>query len=330
MVYFKKKEFKKKCLISVNLIVFIFIIFTLKIIPSTKYALLIGISDYKNSGLISLDGPKNDIRLIKKVLLEKFHFNKKHITILKNKTATHTKIEEAFNRLASIIGEGDFVYIHYCGHGSQTYDKDGDEYPGKVDQTWVPYGSRSTSTTGKDQFDIIDDELYLWLEPIFKKTENLILVSDSCYSGTMTRGSLRKLRTVPPDKRESPFLANSSEKNNFDKGISIGAVQDSGIACEGLFQGEIYGLFSWYWANALLQSDKGDTWGEVFNRTRIKVIRHVEWQHPKFQGNPNKPIFIDTGDMWTRKFSFFSSLSFLPGIPLNTLWVENHLLLDNR
>lgn len=264
--------------------------FALAAWASTKHALLIGISDYKISGLVSLKGPENDLWLMKKVLLDKFQFKEKDITILKNKNATHTLLEKAFSQLACKIHDGDFVYIHYSGHGSQTPDKDGDEYPGEVDQTWVPYGSRSTIMKGKDQFDIPDDELYLWLVPIFEKTEHVVFVSDSCYSATVTRGEVLGIRSVPPDTREFPFLTKTSRDEDFNGGIRIGAVQDSGIACEGAFNGETYGLFSWYWAHALLQAQPGDTWGDVFKRTRIKVTRHFECQRPQFHGDPDKPI----------------------------------------
>ena len=321
---------KQKIVGKKNFLITMMLIFISSSAPgawaSSKYALLIGISDYRLSGLMSLEGSGNDVQLIKHVLLDKFQLEEENITILRDKNATHTGIEKAFSRLAEKIKSGDFVYIHYSGHGSRVPDRDGDEYPGEVDQTWVPYGARSTMMKGKDRFDIPDDEIYLWLIPIFEKTEHVVFVSDSCYSATVTRGDLLIPRTVPPDRHGFSFLSipgksleekqlfssslsllsltiplegvnavhfltKISGDKGFHGGIRIGAVQDSGIACEGVFNGKTYGLFSWYWAHALLQAQPGDTWGDVFKRTSKKVTRHFEGQHPQFHGNRDKPLF---------------------------------------
>lgn len=257
-----------------------------------KYALLIGINDYKISGITPLEGAENDLRMIKKVLLDKLDFNEKNILTLTNRQATHSGIENAFSQLAGNVGTGDFVYIHYCGHGSRVPDKNGDEYPGLFDQTWVPYGSRSNRMSGKDGYDITDDEIHLWLTPIFHKTENVVFVSDSCHSGSVTRGDVLAARSVPIDTRQYPVLLipgdNIPEKQ---EGIVIGAVQDDGLAYEASFHGETHGLFSWFWAHSLRRVRRGETWGDVFNRTRVMVSNYSDRQYPQFQGDRDKRVF---------------------------------------
>lgn len=260
---------------------------------ATKYALLIGIGDYRISGLTSLYGPANDLPLIKNVLLEKFQFQKKNIILLRDDRATHTGLQKAFSWLSQQVKSGDFVYIHYCGHGSRVLDKDGDEYPGLFDQTWVPYGSRSSEMEGKDQYDIIDDELYLWLTPIFKITEHVVFVSDSCHSGSVTRGNILTARTVPVDRRI--YYASSKLKisgGKYYKGvILIGASQDDGLAFEASINGKIHGLFSWYWTSALRQAHRQETWSDLFKRAELKVLSYFGLQKPQFQGDPDKMIF---------------------------------------
>lgn len=266
-----------------------------------KHALLIGIGDYSMSGLTSLQGPANDLPLIKSVLLDKFQFQEKNITMLIDDKATHTGLQRAFSRLARQLKPGDFVYIHYCGHGSQVPDKDGDEYPGLYDQTWVPYGSRSFRMEGKDRCDITDDELYLWLMPIFNKTGHVVFVSDSCHSGSVTRGDVLTARTVPIDRRDYPSLSKSKNpgKKNFKGGILIGASQDDGLAYEASFNRKTHGLFSWYWAGFLRQVNPADTWGDIFKRTRILVNKHCDLQSPQFQGDPDQPVFgNDINQVW--------------------------------
>lgn len=260
-----------------------------------KHALLIGVGDYSMSGLPSLQGPANDLPLIKRVLLEKFRFPETNITMLIDDMATHTGLQRAFSRLARQVKPGDFVYIHYCGHGSQVPDKDGDESPGLFDQTWVPYGSRSPSMEGKDRCDITDDELHLWLMPIFNKTEHVVFVSDSCHSGSVTRGDALTARTVPIDRRDYPSLSPSKTpgKKDFKGGIRIGASRDDGLAFEASFNRKTHGLLSWYWAGFLRQANPADTWGDIFKRTRILVNKHCDLQCPQFRGDPDQPVFAN-------------------------------------
>ncbi|HLP61610.1 MAG TPA: caspase family protein [Candidatus Deferrimicrobium sp.] len=278
----------------------------------SKHGLLIGIDDYKISGLENLKGTENDLQLIKDVLLNNLGFQEQEITVLKNKNATHSGLEKAFSQLAEKINNGDFVYIHYCGHGSQTLDNDGDEYPGLYDQTWVPYGSRSDRMEGKDCYDITDDELHQWLLPIFNKTEHVVIVSDSCYSAGVTRGNILSARSVSPDLRHYPSIGKIVVKKDFADGIIIGAAQDDELAFEAIFDGKIHGLFSWYWLDSLKKSRPGDTWSDLFQRTYIMVSNYFDQQHPQFQGDADKPVF--EGDIKKTP----------PRIPISRVWRNGH------
>lgn len=178
---------------------------------STKYALLIGIENYKGTGFASLDGPANDIDLAAKILTDKFKFSEDNIIILVNQQASHLKIQAAFTELAKKVGQDDFVYIHYSGHGSFTKDLNGDERSG-FDQTWVSFGARkNTDTANLNHYDILDDELNEWLQAIYAKTEQVVLVSDSCHSATVTRGNAPKTRAAPVDLRHHPLGKKSSQ-----------------------------------------------------------------------------------------------------------------------
>ncbi|TGO02842.1 hypothetical protein PN36_18285, partial [Candidatus Thiomargarita nelsonii] len=93
----------------------------------------------------------------------------------------------------------DFVYIFYSGHGSQTKDLNGDE-PSGYDQTWVSYGAR-TGRQGIDNYDVLDDEIDKWLSNLYEKTQNVVFISDSCHSATVTRGAAATSRAIKEDKR---------------------------------------------------------------------------------------------------------------------------------
>jgi len=172
------------------LIVFIFVFISPSTFAVGKHALLIGIQDYHSSGISSLKGSINDITLMKGVLRKRFGFQNENFITLVDAQATHTGIEKAFTTLITRVKNGDFVYIHYSGHGSQTPDLNGDERRSGKDQTWVSYGARANTISDDiNNYDVLDDEINSWLAAIYAKTAQVIFVSDSCHSATVARGA---------------------------------------------------------------------------------------------------------------------------------------------
>ncbi len=104
--------------------------------------------------------------------------NKFNATTLLNEQATRQAVSTAFIEASQTLIAGDTFLISYSGHGGQfpcaKYGID-DEADGK-DDTWCLYDEQ-----------IIDDEFYA-LYTKFKSGVNIIVVSDSCHSGTITRG----------------------------------------------------------------------------------------------------------------------------------------------
>jgi len=253
-----------------------------------KHALLIGINDYKLSGLKSLSGPINDVTSIRSILVNRLAFQEKNITLLTDSQASHRGLEKAFRDLANKINNGDLVYIHFCGHGSRIPDLNGDEYPGKYDQTWVPYGARNPHMKGKDRLDICDDEIHLWLQAILEKTSHLVFVSDSCHSATLWRGREPVARSVPMNPLQEEFPNSIGRSAGTRSGIYIGASQDDGQAYESTFNGKIHGLFSWYWAQSLSLARANHTWRDIFLRTQALLTNRIENQRPQFKAPVNE------------------------------------------
>ncbi len=197
-----------------------------------KYALLIGIQDYSYHPMFpSLQGPANDLKITEKVLRERFEFQDGDFLILMDDQATHSRIEQAFRTLIDVVQAGDFVYIYYSGHGSQTNDLNGDERNGQ-DQTWVTYGARKEKSARKDNYEVLDDEINEWLTTLYEKTNEVVFVSDSCHSATVSRGEPVTSRAVKADGR--PHLLGTREYLTPDKhfGVRIGAARDRESAIE--------------------------------------------------------------------------------------------------
>ena len=260
---------------------------------ATNHALLIGIADYSETDFNSLSGPLNDLTLLKSVLSRRFNLSDDQIRILTNAQATHTAIKAAFSQLANRIRSGDCVYIHYSGHGSQTEDLNHDEASG-MDQTWVTYGARAASKhhDGLNDFDIIDDELCQWLIPIASKAAYVVFVSDSCHSATVTRSLTLQGRALPADSRRHP--QGKQKRVSLPANVlRIGAAMDDQTANEFMtMEGNVYGLFTWHWCQALSDACPNETWDDVFQRACLRLADSVGWrQHPQRSGGANRSIF---------------------------------------
>jgi len=99
---------------------------------------------------------------------------------LLTKAATRNAVLGAIRKAAKALKKGDLFFLSYSGHGGQVADASGDE-PDKQDETWCLYDAQ-----------LIDDELYFELSK-FAAGVRILVLSDSCHSGTVTRA-----RPEPP------------------------------------------------------------------------------------------------------------------------------------
>jgi hypothetical protein len=94
--------------------------------------------------------------------------------VLLTKNATRPKALAAMRQASSQLESGDLFFLTYSGHGGQIPDVTGEEED-KKDETWCLYDGQ-----------LIDDELYLELSG-FASGVRVLVFSDSCHSGTVTR-----------------------------------------------------------------------------------------------------------------------------------------------
>jgi len=95
-------------------------------------------------------------------------------TVLLTKKATRGALLQGLRAAAKALKSGDLFMLSYSGHGGQVRDVSGDE-PDKKDETWCLYDGQ-----------LIDDELYAELAR-FKAGVRILVLSDSCHSGSVTR-----------------------------------------------------------------------------------------------------------------------------------------------
>lgn len=131
------------------------------------YALIIGINDYAN--IPKLETAISDAKVIGAILESSYRFN---INLLLN--ATRADILMALNNYRKTLTEKDNLLIYYAGHG--WLDEDADE------GYWLPADAERDNSVNW----IANATLTSELRAIAAK--HVIVISDSCYSGKLTRG----------------------------------------------------------------------------------------------------------------------------------------------
>jgi hypothetical protein len=153
--------------------------------PNECYALVIGI-DYVKTPEIRLNGCCTDAYNTKEMLLNRFGFLNENITILTDDNTDITKesntanIEVALKELSEKSKKtARFIVVFYSGHGTQTPDEIGKDFEidGK-DECWV-------LTDYKTKGFFQDDKLKSQFLDKLEENVNVLVISDSCHSGSM-------------------------------------------------------------------------------------------------------------------------------------------------
>ena len=134
-----------------------------------KRAVCVGINNYP--GIFNdLKGCVNDATDWS-TLLQNFGFETR---LMLDSQATRTNIKAALQNLVEVTSAGDVAILTYSGHGTQVPESGGDEGD-TYDEAICAYDGN-----------IIDDELRVLLEGLHPRA-TLVVISDSCFSGSVTR-----------------------------------------------------------------------------------------------------------------------------------------------
>lgn len=141
------------------------------------YALVVGINEYRDP-LPKLKTAAGDAEAVAKLLSERYGFR---VTLLLNGEATRANILNAFNQYRRNLHENDSLLIYYAGHGSSEREAD--------KAYWLPADAEADTSSNW----IIADELTtdIRLEP----ARHVLIISDSCYSGGLTRDADTRVRS---------------------------------------------------------------------------------------------------------------------------------------
>lgn len=193
------------------------------------YALLIGISDYRNSNssLVDLDKPVEDASLLYKTLTDSYTFNNDRVYLLKN--PTRTEIIDMMENLSKKITVKDNLLIFYAGHGY--WDE----------KLKIGYWLPSDAEFERKSTWISNSNIKDYIAGINSK--HSLLVTDACFSGSIFKSrsveslnsySVSKLYSSPsrkamtsgnlttvPDKSKFIEYINKALLENKDKYLSV-------------------------------------------------------------------------------------------------------------
>ena len=115
-------------------------------------------------------------------------------TVLLTRKATRKNVLAGVRAAAKTLRRGDLFFLTYSGHGGQIPDVSADE-DDKKDETWCLYDA-----------ELLDDEVYNELGR-FAAGVRILVLSDSCHSGTVVRARVPETTGAGRSKMMPPAVA---------------------------------------------------------------------------------------------------------------------------
>jgi hypothetical protein len=297
-----------------------------------NYALLIGVNTYTNlEERWWLKGPANDVQLVADYLTTNapVPFAAENVTVLTNGDAGGTDptlgaIRQAFADLTATVQPGDFVYLHFSGHGTQAPAQDAATELDGLDELFLPSDIGNWSDkVGVVENALVDDEIGTMIDGLRAKGANVWAVFDSCHSGTVTRsldGADEEVRTrqLPatvlgmdpeamadvvsrsigedPRETEAPFDGGSGD-GSF---VAFFAAQTNEVTPEkNLPKGKPgrkpQGVFT-YTLMETLAEYPGATYGQIGQEVlRRYSVKNLAKSTPLFEGDLDQVVFAGEG-----------------------------------
>ena len=279
----------------------------------TKRALIIAIGDYPRpevTGYRDLHA-MNDVPLIRGAL-ERHGFRDRNIRVLQDGDAKRQPILDELEGLVGRTRPGDYVVLHYSGHGHRVTDDSGDESDG-YDEVLVPWGAYANPGPNYDGSQHIRDDQFgdfvrrLGERVIEGGASGQVLVTvDACFSGSITRSSLPVRGT--PDPIGPPAMADwarSAGDAYRERLMAEGDLPDSVVLMTATRSGELdhevraphgetVGPLSLALSTALADLGKGATFQLLYERVRAEMARFARFQTPTAEGALGAAVFGGT------------------------------------
>lgn len=172
-------------------------------------------------------------------------------SVLLTRQATRARVLAGIAAAARALRAGDLFLLTYSGHGAQVPDVSAEETDG-MDETWCLWDG-----------ELIDDEIYRALAA-FRAGVRVVVLSDSCHSGTVVRARRRRTRqprgrprALPQAAARHAYLARQRFYDAIPRGASpadiaaavllISGCQDHQLSMDGPDNGAFTGALLEVW-----------------------------------------------------------------------------------
>jgi hypothetical protein len=268
-----------------------------------KKAVCVGINDYPYDGS-DLNGCVNDAQAWAELLVDHFDFAQPDVKLITDAEATKANVIAALKGLLAGASAGDVLVFTNSSHGTYVADTSGDEP--MYDEALCPYDTADNL--------IVDDDLR---ELFSELTEDihLTVISDSCFSGTVTRVAVgeaipglkvpddRRVRFLSPALRgdpvlENPWKAKPKGKAKFPeskmKEVLLSGSSDKEYSYDALIGGTYHGAMTYFALQTIRDAGYKITYRQLYDRLLFLVDDAGYPQHPQLegqQGNKKRQIF---------------------------------------
>jgi metacaspase-1 len=270
-----------------------------------KKALCVGINDYPYEGS-DLNGCVNDAKGWAELLTAQYDFPSSDVKLLLDAQATKANVMAGLKALLAGTKAGDVLVYTNSSHGTYIADTTGDEP--KYDEAICPYDCADNL--------IVDDDLRELFAASLPKDVHLTVISDSCFSGTVTRVAVsefipglktpddRRVRFLSPALRgqpvlENPWKATPKAKDKYPeskmKEILVSGCTDKEYSYDARIDGVYHGAMTYFALKAITEAKYQITYQQLHDRLQFGLDDAGYPQHPQLEGRAaNKKRLIFT------------------------------------
>jgi hypothetical protein len=250
-------------------------------IPETRMdrsgavAVVIGVSQYTNADVPSVDYAVRDTETIRQYLVRTLGFEPGNILSLEN--PTQSELNAAFGTAENHEGrlhdylpsDTSEVFVYYSGHGAPNAQEDGRSY-------FLP-SDGSPKQLGLTGYPV--DQLY---ENLSKVTSGPVTVAiDACFSGQTEAGTLVQEASPALLSVENPAMS-------LDKGLVFTASEADEISS--WYSEKKHGLFTYFFLQGLRGNADRDENGRITGEEmRTYLAENVEMEARRLHSRPQNP-----------------------------------------
>ena len=269
----------------------------------TKKAVCVGINDYPYDGN-DLNGCVNDAKAWAELLISSFDFAQADVKLLLDAEATKSNMLTHIKGLLAGARSDDVLVFTNSSHGSYIADTSGDEP--LYDEVLCPYDIADNALVDDEPRELFAD---------LPKGVRLTVVSDSCFSGTVTRAAVidnlpglrvpddRRVRFLSPALRGSPVLQNPwkampKRQERYPEShmseILLSGCTDKEYSYDALIGGVYHGAMTYFALQAIRAADCQITYAQLETRLNALLDQAGYPQHPQQEGkrqNKKRQVF---------------------------------------